>query len=315
VPADVRRRILGPHLTAFLSYLTGVLHVSRRGVTDLVRTAFGVPVSLGTVSQREADTSAALAPAYDTAVQAAQAASVQYQDETGWADHGQLCWLWTVASDAAVVFQIQVSRSQDARRTLAGTGRGVTVSDRYSAYHDLPARRRQLCWAHLKRDFQKWVDRGDPSGIGTAGQAAVRGLFDAWHQFRADGDRAALQRRLRPVRRTLWQALGAALDDDDVRVVNFAANLRKVWTALWTFARVPGVEPTNNRAERALRPAVVLRKKSYGNASDRGLRFTERILTVAATVQQQGRSVWQYLSAALSALWHGHQAPTLLTTG
>jgi hypothetical protein len=100
-------------------------------------------------------------------------------------------------------------------------------------------------------------------------------VFDAWHTFRAVRDQAALRRRRRSVRRPWHATLTAAQDDDDVRVVNFAAHLLKVWPALWTFARVAWVEPTNNAAERALRLAVVQRKKSQGSASARGLRFTE----------------------------------------
>jgi transposase len=86
------------------------------------------------------------------------------------------------------------------------------------------------------------------------------------------------------------------------------------WDALWTFVTHPGVEPTNNAAERALRPAVIWRKQCFGTQSDAGSRFVEWILSVVTTCRQQGRNVWEVLTAAVRAAWAGQPAPSLLPT-
>ncbi|MDP1761873.1 MAG: transposase [Deltaproteobacteria bacterium] len=107
----------------------------------------------------------------------------------------------------------------------------------------------------------------------------------------------------------LWRR-GAPYGDPKAEA--FCRNLLKLWPALLTFAFVPGVEPTNNRAERAWRGAVLWRKGCFGNQSDRGSRFTERILTTVATLRQQDRNIVEYVGAAIQAHRTGQLAPSLL---
>jgi transposase len=91
--------------------------------------------------------------------------------------------------------------------------------------------------------------------------------------------------------------------------------LTKWWAALWTFARVEGVEPTNNGAERAVRPAVLWHKGSFGSDGEAGSRFAERLLTVVATCRQQGRPLLAFLVAAGEAALLGTAPPSLLPAG
>jgi transposase len=186
--------------------------------------------------------------------------------------------------------------------------------------------RRQLCWAHLKRDFQKWVDwGGEAAGIGEAGLEAVKKLFDLWRDFREGvPDRPGLQAALGPVGIELYGALEAGRSCPVTKAARFCRNLLAVYPALWTFARVEGVEPltcqvkgrpTNNRAERTLRPAVLWRKISFGNHSEAGCRFAERILTTVQTLRLQKRHVPAYLREALIAHRTGLLAPALVPVG
>jgi transposase len=181
-------------------------------------------------------------------------------------------------------------------------------------YSWLPAARRQVCWAHLKRDFQKLVDWG--AGARPIGQrllAIEATVFTEWHRFRCGAiDRPALVYLLTPLQAEMAQVLEEAIAGADAKAAGVCWELQKLWPALWTFAAVPGVEPTNNAAERALRPAVLWRKGSFGTHSDGGSRFVERMLTVTATCRQQGRPVLDLLTAAITAARCGATPPSLL---
>ena len=195
--------------------------------------------------------------------------------------------------------------------------RGTVGSDRWTAYGIIDLFRRQVCWAHLKRDFQKWVDFGGPAAaMGQAGLVAVPRVFEAWGRFREGVlDRPGLQAVLGPVSHDLQAALEAGLSCPNRKAGRFCRNVLAVYPALWTFARVEGVEPTNNRAERTLRPAVIWRKISFGNQSEGGCRFTERILTTVQTLRLQNRQVVSYLREAVAAHRAGQPAPVLLPVG
>ena len=192
---------------------------------------------------------------------------------------------------------------------------GIITSDRWSAYAKLPLNMRQLCWAHLKRDFQRLFEMGDGTKeIGEAGLGTVKELFTLWSDFKERRiDRTELQLRLKPVQERLKMALLRGRDGSDKMTQRFCRRLLKVYDGLWTFASVEGVEPTNNHAERMVRPAVLWRKQSFGNHSEEGCRFTERILTAVQTLRLQKRAVVDYLYRALAASRAKAPAPALLT--
>jgi transposase len=213
------------------------------------------------------------------------------------------------------VFRIDRRRSGAAVEALLGADfAGVIGSDRWSAYSRFPAQRRALCWAHLKRAFQGLVDRGgEAEPLGRWGLAEIERLFALWHRFRAgEFDGQELQRRLIPLQARMGRLLRRGQENPDRKAAGLCRELTKWWPALWTFARVDGVEPTNNVAERALRPAVLWRKSSFGSASEVGSRFAERLLTVVATCRQQGRRLLDFLVAANEAALWCSQSPSLL---
>ena len=187
-------------------------------------------------------------------------------------------------------------------------------SDRWSAYNRFPAERRALCHAHLKRDFQALVDRGgEAEPIGRWGLVEIERLFARWHRFRAgELDRQELRRRLVPLQARMGRLLRRGQESPDRKAAGVCRGLTQWWAALWTFARVEGVEPTNDVSERALRPAVLWRKGSFGSDSEAGSRFAARLLTVVATCRQQGRSPLAFLVAAGEAALRGSPPPSLL---
>jgi len=315
LPDGVPRRPFGPRLTAVIALLTGRYRLSRREVRQLLQDLWQVRVSLGAVVCQEQAQSAALAPVIEEVRAAVQQAAVVNMDETGWRQERHRAWLWTVVTAELTVFRIDRRRRGAVVEGLLGADfAGVVGSDRWSAYNQFAAERRALCWAHLKRAFQGLVDRGgETEPIGCWGLAEIERLFALWHRFRAgEFGRKELQQRLIPLQARLGRLLRRGQASPDRKTAGLCRELRKWWPALWTFARVEGVEPTNNVSERALRPAVLWRKGSFGSDSEAGSRFAERLLTVVATCRQQGRPLLAFLVGAGAAVLQSMAAPSLL---
>jgi transposase len=315
IPEAIRAHTFDPRLTAAISYFTGRLHVSRRDTEEAIETLFQVPLALGTVSNLEQETAAALAPAHAEAQQAVQEAKVKNVDETGWKQAGQKRWLWAGATTRVACFVISVGRGLPGLLALLGDRmKGILCSDRWSVYGCWSSDRRQVCWAHLKRDFQKLVDRGGAARkYGALGLDAVDILFHEWHLFRGGGSRVQMQRELEPLREIVHAWLGAGTRCRDSKTATFCQNLLDLELALWTFLYEKDVEPTNNHAERILRKGVLWRKNAFGCQSSDGCRFVERILTVTQTLRLQKRPVFAYLVEAITAHRAGSPIPQLLT--
>ncbi len=315
IPEEIRAHGCGPRLTATIAYLTGQHHLPKRAAEEISADVFGAPISLGTISALEQEVSAALKPAHAQVLAAVQKAEVKNVDETSWKQGGKKCWLWVAATATVAAFIIHSKRSLDGLATLLGnTIHGILCSDRWSVYDRWPVLLRQVCWAHLKRDFQKCVDRGGAAvAIGQAGLRIVKEIFDAWHLFRGGGlSRAQLQKRLDPVARRLRKLLDAGCDCADSKVANFCGNLIALEPALWRFVVSEGVEPTNNHAERMLRRGVLWRKISYGCHSATGCRFVERMLTAVQTVHLQERNPLHFLIEVVHNHRQGRPIPSLL---
>jgi len=307
----------GPRLTALMGLLHGRYRLSTREAVAFLAEVCGVEVSLGSITTSCGRLSAALAPV-DAAIQA----TVQMQphlwvDETSWREQSHRSWLWVAVSPAATLFRIDASRSQAALQRLIGEWyRGIVHSDRGSAYHTLADRQRQLCWGHLLRNMQGLVDHQHSESI-WAQRMMMQGqqLFVAWRAYRSGVfDQIALQQALLPLRLALHELLTIGVRRPWSKLQAFCRDLLTHWDALWTFSRVEGLEPTNNTAERALRPAVVWRKSCYGTQSAAGSRFVERMLSVRATCAQQGRNLFAFLTDVVCATWAGQPAPAIFCT-
>jgi transposase len=315
IPASIRAHSTGPALTATLSYFSGCHGVSKRGVEEIADTVLGVPLSLGTVANLEQEVSAALEPAHKEALEAVRRADVKYADETSWKLWGKLCWLWAAATSGVAVFVIHAKRSAKGLAAILGDSiEGIVHSDRWHVYLQVPEEFRQLCWAHLKRDFQKIVDCGGSSVfVGRRGLRIVGELFVAWRAFQAGSiDRPRLQELIAPLERRLSKTLLEGAFGDDARVAKFCENLIHLEAALWTFANTEGVEPTNNFMERLVRLAVLWRRRSFGCNSEAGCRFVERILTVVQTCRLTERNIVEYLRQAVQAHRASKPCPRLI---
>lgn len=314
LPAAVAASAFGPRFHAAVAVLSVRNRVSRRDVVECCEQLFGARISAGTVDailQRVAD---ALAEPDADLLERVRGAKALNMDETGWRTAGERRALWGAFSDRHAVLRVRSDRHEDhARELLADTG-AIVTSDRWWAYTHLPLKRRQVCWAHLRRDFKAHAEAlAAEKAFGEAGLEICEELFWTWEIYQHTRDRAELRRRIRALRRrfkpTLRSYAGKQARYRYTR--GMARNLLKVWPALWTFADHKGVEPTNNHAERALRGSVIYRKLSLGTQSDDGEQRIERLLSVHTTCRLQRRPLHDYLVEAFTAHARGDPAPLL----
>jgi transposase len=306
----------GPRLQGVLAVLTGAYRLSKDQTTTLCDDLFGIPICPGTICALEQQTTAALTPVVEELREHIKTEHANL-DETSWREEGKRAWLWVAVTALVTVFHIARSRGGAVARCLLGPGlHWVVTSDRYSAYQWLARRRRQLCWAHLRRDFQAMIDRDNAgSVIGHELLIFSDDVFHWWYRVR-DGtlQRSSMRTGIASQRPWLRDLLERGTVCGCARTAAVCRELLKLEPALWTFLRVEGVEPTNNAAERALRHAVLWRKSSYGTASAKGSRYVANILTVVATCRQQGRNVLEFVTSCCQAHLQGRVAPSLLPT-
>jgi len=312
IPEELTRSVLGARLSAAIASVSARVHGSRRAVEELLEEVLGAPLALGTVMAREREITQALSEPYRQAKQMIQKASAKNVDETGWKRAGR--FLWVAATPSLAVFHLDPCRNRDAMHELLGQKvKGTICTDRFGVYEKVPIERRGLCWSHLKRDFKELAEQKGPARkIGDAGLEVCTQMFDLWHRFRDRRmSRSALHRLLTPVRKEMNRLLKRGRRSKTRRAAQFCRELLRLEPALWTFAKVKGIEPTNNHAERMLRPAVMWRKQSLGSHSLGGCRFVERMMTALQTLKLHGQSVMNYLEQAIHALRCGVNPPPL----
>jgi transposase len=314
-PAGVPSGTYGPRVHATVALCTGAYRLSKRTTGQVMDDLFGVPMSAGTISQSEQATTAVVAEPVEEARAYVHEQAVAHLDETSWRQGAKRAWLWVAVTSLVTVFLIRLSRGGQVARELLGKGfSGILVTDRYSAYNWYPVRWRQVCWAHLLRDFEAIRGRGGRSEeIGAALLAQAHQMFAWWHRVREGTlKRSTFRSYMTPLRREVERLLEAGSQCGVAKTEGTCHEILKRREALWTFVQVEGVEPTNNVAERSIRPGVQWRKGSFGTQSADGSHFVESMMTVVATLKQQKRSVLEYLTAAHEAALRGEAAPSLL---
>jgi transposase len=305
----------GPRLKAACVLLTGAYRLSKAKAARLLSDLFSIPLCAGQVCATETEVGQQLKPVVDELLAAArqQPANV---DETSM---GRRRWLWVMVTAVATVYQIANGRNRAALRALVGTDyRRVLTSDRHSIYSHLAEERHQLCWSHLRRDFQAMVDRNSAGSAIGKELLAMSGQMLGWWKRVRDGTltkvrfagRLHAQREFRVRFRAVLER-GAACGC--AKTAGTCRELLRGEVSLFLFAFVSGVEPTNNAAERALRHGVLWRKMSHGPKSVVGSEYLGCIWSVVETCRQQGRGVWDFLTVCMAAAAQGCSLPSLLT--
>jgi transposase len=314
LPPGVPPSQAGPRLVALTALLMGCFKQSRRRVALFLEQVLNQPCSPGWVVKLQDQATAALTPPYEELAGQLPTEPVLGIDESPTKEARLKSWLWTFVASTYTVFALRTTRAATVlQELLTDAFDGVVNCDRAKMYWKVG--RPQWCWAHLKRDFQALVDHPDQQvkRLGRDLMRPTRELFRHWARCR-DGTitRTGMLRLMRPIRAEIDALLLRGGFSGNPKLTGMCTPLYDHRDWLWTFLEVDGVEPTNNVSERALRPAVIWRKLSFGTQSARGSRFVETILTVVETCHRQSRNSFQYLTAAMQAHFGGQPAPSLL---
>lgn len=310
--------LLGPALTALAGYLKGVCHASFSTIRKYFRDVLKISISRGQLAKVIRKVSTAMAPAYE-----ALRARLPFEprlnvDETGHKNNGKPHWTWCFRADLYTLFKIDASRGSDVLiDTLGAEFNGVLGCDYFSAYRKYMREfgvEVQFCLAHLIREV-KFIQTLPGRRVQVYAERlldALRGLFRIFHRRETMTperfQRALDQARTDVINAALWAPWCK-------QAQNLAHRFRLHGDAYFRFITTPGIEPTNNLAEQALRFVVIDRRITQGTRSQRGQRWCERIWTVIATCTQQGRSVFEYLREILHALFNHRPIPPLIPAG
>ncbi len=331
LPSEVNPTGYGVRVVALVALLGGVDRNSQRMVQSAMLEVFGVSMSLGTVNKLRLEASDTVSGCVDEAKLYIQTAKVVGASLTGF-NQGNIdgsnpsqrkAWLWVAVTPLVTFFEIALTRcTQGAKNLLGENFGGILNSDRHGAYNWVDLDRRQLCWAHLRREFIKISERrGVSAEWGTALVKEQEKLFELWHRVR-DGtlsrhDFGKLVFDIRSsIKAILTEAdsysIGTREKTPLAKTVRTCRQLLKVEPAMWLFVATVGVEPTNNAAERAIRPAVIWRRTSFGSQSQAGSNFVARMLTVVTTLKSQKRHILDFMTKSVLAARSGTAPPSLL---
>jgi transposase len=321
LPEHIRKGgLVGLRLTTLIAYLKGFCHASYSTVRKFLRDVVQVTISRGQLRKIIAKVCTALEGSYQELLDALPAESVLNVDETGHKNNGKRMWTWCFRASLYTLFKIDPHRSGDVLIDVLGKEfAGVLGCDCFSAYRrymrefDVTL---QFCLAHLIRDvkFLMTLPGKKEQAYGTALRDALRTLFRVIHQRGQMPSEAEFQKRLEAAREGVLQA-GKQDVPSSRHAQAMAKRLQTHGKSYFTFVTTAGVEPTNNTAEQAIRFVVIDRHITQGTRSEGGQRWCERIWSVIATCTEQGRSVFDYLHAAVKAYFGEGEAPSLLPQG
>lgn len=314
LPEGVPSGQCGPRLAAFTGLLMGHFRQSKRRTASFLSDLLNIPCSPAWTVKIQNLVSGAAADPYKGLRDHLAEQPQLFVDESPTKENRQKAWLWVAVAQTFAVFGIFRNRSRESLVSLVGDYTGIILNcDRAKMYLD--GKRLQWCWAHLKRDFQKLIDspHGQVKRLGHDLMRQQKKLFEYWRQYKAGKLKwEEFQETVRPIEEEVRQLLLRGRFSGNKKLIGFCTGLYEGREHLWTFTRVVGIEPTNNTAERALRPAVIYRKLSFGTQSARGSRYLERLLSISETCRLQNRNVYQYLIEAMEAKYAGRPAPSLL---
>ena len=314
LPREIAASSFGPRLQAAVATLSVRNRISRRDVVELCEQLFGSRISTGTVDAILARIADALEEPCDDLLERLRAGRAVHMDETGWRTAGQRRALWGIFDGRHAYLHVAADRHEDHAKSLLADTKAIVTSDRWWAYSHLPLTRRQLCWAHLARDFAAHAEgMAAEKEFGEHGLRLCERVFWAWEIYQHTRDRRQLALTIRELQREFKPIVRryAGKSPRYKYCRGIARNLLKAWPALWTFAKHAGVQPTNNHAERALRSAVIYRKLSLGSQSEAGEQRVARLLSAHTTCRLQRRPLHAYLTDALAAHNRGDPAPLL----
>ena len=314
----VRAGLFGPRLTALTTYLKGRLHGSYSGIRDFLRDVVGVTVSRGYVAKLLGKASQAFARPHEQLIELLPHQSQLNCDETGHKENGRRYWIWCFRALGFVVFKIDRSRGAEVLLRILGEGfQGILGCDYYAAYVKYARECSvlvQLCMAHLIRDVKYLCEFPDPQvqHYGKNLLSGLRALFWTLHR-KAELDPESFESELARAHDRIWRAALPEFQGPVHRLIrNMATRFDKHGEAYFRFITDPGIDPTNNIAEQAMRFVVMDRHMTQGTRSLRGRESCERLWTVMATCVLHKRSAFHWICRAIGAYFKGEPAPSLI---
>jgi transposase len=317
LPMRIKRGgLVGPKLTTWIAYLKGVCHASFSTIRKFIRDVARLTISRSQLAVIIGKVTRALEQPYQGLLDSLPDQKGLNVDETGHKQNGRPMWTWCFRAELYTLFKIDPWRNTDALIKVLGTEfKGVLGCDYFSSYRcymrkfDVSV---QFCLAHLIRDVKFLTTLPDvrDQAYGERLREALRRLFAVIHR------RGQLSAEMFQIQLELARAEILRCGMTDVPATRHSRNMADRFEnhgkSYFQFITTPGVEPTNNLAEQAIRFVVIDRRITQGTRSDGGNRWCERIWTVIATCTQQGRSVFEYLEAAVDAWLNGTEPPSLL---
>jgi len=314
-PGIDRGGLVGPNLTALIAFLKGSCHASYSTIRTFLRDVAGVTIARGTLAKTIDKVTAALDGPYEELLNMLPGEAVLNIDETGHHDNGKLWWTWCLRADLYTIYKIDAGRGADVLMKLLGRDfEGVIGCDYFSAYRRymrVCGVTVQFCLAHLIRDvkFLTTLPDAPTRTYGERLRESLRALFGVIHR-REKLPTAEFDRQLTAARDEVLRT-GLAAVPPTRRAANMAKRFRLHGESFFTFVTTPGVEPTNNLAEQAIRFVVIDRHITQGTRSEAGRRWSERIWTVIATCAGRGLSAYEYLGECVRNWFAGRPSPSL----
>jgi transposase len=287
-PDQIPHRMIGSRALLTAAQLKHELGVPYRKTASVMKRLCGLSITPGALVQQMSDLAGWLKPEYEAIQSAIRQSSSVNVDETGWRLDGKSCWLWAFTNDSFTIYAVNPSRGhQVVLQQLGEDYAGTVISDFYTAYNPLPYRQ-QKCLVHLLRELSKCAP-GNTEEYAAFHKKLTRLLRDSLRlkQRVSDLPQDVFDRRLKRIHHRLAELAGATYETHDCQ--RLAKRLSKHAHQLFTFLEQMDVESDNNRAERAIRPAVVTRKISGGNRSPKGTEALGIITSVIQTCKQQDR--------------------------
>lgn len=296
-------KVLGPNSESIIGALGGFFNNSKRDIQQILSQIFNLDISLGLISETEKRVSSKLEKSYKELLEEVEESSYLHIDETGHKNQGKRFWCWFLGNSKISLFHLAKTRGKKVLAKLLPEYDGLVVSDRYASYNYFERENRQICLAHLRRDFKRFAhsSNADIAAIGKELLNKLDRVFAVYNAYKSKKiPKLYYLRKIRVVEKKMYSLLKKLRHESKlVQVRRIANNILKSFDMMWLFVDHEHIEPTNNFAERQIKHHVKYRKNSYHTWSDRGDRFIERIKSIYATAKLQQNNPFAILSGLI----------------
>ncbi len=297
-------KILGSNTESIIGALGGFFNNSKRDIQQILSQIFNLDISLGLISATEKRISSKLENAHRDLLTEIEESSYLHMDETGHKNKGKRGWCWFLGNEKVNYFSLTNSRGKKVLTKLLPEYDGLVISDRYGVYNYFDSENRQVCLAHLRRDFKRFAYSSNKE-IATVGKKlldSIDKVFALHKAYKAEKiPKLYYLRNIRRIQKKMYSFLKKLRHESKlIQVQRVAKNILKSFDMMWLFVEKENIDPTNNFAERQIKHHVKYRKNSYHTWSDRGDRFIERIKSIYSTAKLQGNNPFATISGLIN---------------